>query len=77
MGMISPALCRCPALVARALQEATALKAGLRLQVELEELLGVPLEDLLNEHQLRCSTLAESGAPLPLPQAESSTHRAC
>ena len=32
--------------------------------MELEELLGVPLEDLLNEHQLRCSTLAESGAPL-------------
>ena len=24
----------------------------------------MPLEDLLNEHQLRCSTLAEGGAPL-------------
>ena len=36
------------------------------LQAELEELVGVPLEDLLNEHQLRCSTMAESGVPLLL-----------
>lgn len=44
-------------------QEEIASRRGLQLQVELEELLGVPLEDVLNEHQLRCSTLAESGAP--------------
>ena len=53
-----------PSSCCLSLQEEAALRRGLRLQVELEELLGVPLEDLLNEHQLRCSTLAESGAPL-------------
>jgi len=31
-------------------------------QAELVERLGAPLEQVLNEHQLRCAALAEQGA---------------
>ena len=39
------------------------LKSWMRAQAELVELLGAPLEDVLNEHQLRCVALAEKSAP--------------